>query len=95
LDAGVEIFSSFKGILTVGKAPGVGSVAGGILEALITAAIGLFVTIPALWMFTHLTRKVDVFDTEMRNSSNELLDQLLLGASSMYRPPASSAAYIH
>jgi biopolymer transport protein ExbB/TolQ len=73
----VEVINSFKGILTVGNATRVGSVAGSILEALITAAVGLLVAIPALWMFTHLTRKVDVFDGEMRNSSNELLDQLL------------------
>jgi biopolymer transport protein ExbB/TolQ len=72
----VQIINSFKSI-SYGKAPGVGSVAGGILEALITAAVGLFVAIPAVWMFTHLIRKVDVFDSEMSNSSNELLEQLL------------------
>src|SRR6202451_2760364 len=46
----VGIINAFKGISTE-KSTGLGAVAGGISEALVTTAIGLFVAIPAVWMF--------------------------------------------
>src|ERR1700720_984928 len=44
----VGIINAFKGISTQ-KATGLGAVAGGISEALITTLIGLLVAIPAVW----------------------------------------------
>jgi len=72
----VGIINAFKGISTE-KSTGLGAVAGGISEALVTTAIGLFVAIPAVWMFNFFTGKVDGFDVEMDNSSSELLDYFL------------------
>ena len=41
------------------------------------AAIGLFVAIPAVWMFNYFTTKLESFDVEMGNSASELLDYFL------------------
>ena len=51
--------------------------AGGISEALVTTAVGLFVAIPAVWMFNFFTTKLEAFDVEMDNSSSELVDYFL------------------
>jgi biopolymer transport protein ExbB/biopolymer transport protein TolQ len=72
----VGIINAFKGISTE-KSTGLGAVAGGISEALVTTAIGLFVAIPAVWMFNLFTGKIEAFDVEMGNSSSELIDYFL------------------
>jgi len=72
----VGIINAFKGIATE-KATGLGAVAGGISEALVTTAVGLFVAIPAVWMFNYFTGKIEAFDVEMGNSSSELIDYFL------------------
>ncbi len=72
----VGIINAFKGIATE-KATGIGAVAGGISEALVTTAIGLFVAIPAVWMFNYFTQKIEGFDVEMGNSSSELIDYFI------------------
>ena len=72
----VGIINAFKGISTE-KSTGLGAVAGGISEALVTTAIGLFVAIPAVWMFNYFTSKIEAFDVEMGNSSSELIDYFL------------------
>jgi biopolymer transport protein ExbB/biopolymer transport protein TolQ len=72
----VGIINAFKGISTE-KSTGLGAVAGGISEALVTTAIGLFVAIPAVWMFNYFTNKIEAFDVEMGNSSSELIDYFL------------------
>jgi biopolymer transport protein ExbB len=70
------IINAFKGIATE-KATGLGAVAGGISEALVTTAVGLFVAIPAVMMFNYFTNRVEAFDVEMGNSSSELIDYFL------------------
>jgi biopolymer transport protein ExbB len=72
----VGILNAFRGIQE-SKATGLGAVAGGISEALVTTAIGLFVAIPAVWMFNYFTNRVEAFDVEMDNSSSELIDYFL------------------
>jgi biopolymer transport protein ExbB len=72
----VGIINAFKGISTE-KSTGLGAVAGGISEALVTTAIGLFVAIPAVWMFNSFTGRIESFDVEMGNSSSELIDYFL------------------
>lgn len=72
----VGILNAFKGI-SEQKATGLGAVAGGISEALVATAIGLFVAIPAVWMFNYFTNRVEAFDVEMDNSSSELIDYFL------------------
>jgi biopolymer transport protein ExbB/TolQ len=72
----VGIINAFKGISTE-KSTGLGAVAGGISEALVTTAIGLFVAIPAVWMYNYFSGRIEAFDVEMGNSSSELIDYFL------------------
>jgi biopolymer transport protein ExbB len=72
----VGIINAF-GAISTEKSTGLGAVAGGISEALVTTAIGLFVAIPAVWMFNYFTGKIEAFDVEMGNSSSELIDYFL------------------
>jgi biopolymer transport protein ExbB len=72
----VGIINAFTGISTE-KSTGLGAVAGGISEALITTALGLLVAIPAVWVYNYFTGKIEAFDVEMGNSSSELIDYFL------------------
>jgi len=72
----VGIINAFQGISSQ-KSTGLGAVAGGISEALVTTAIGLFVAIPAVWMYNVFTGRIEAFDVEMGNSSSELIDYFL------------------
>lgn len=72
----VGIINAFQGISTE-KATGLGAVAGGISEALVATAIGLFVAIPAVWMYNMFTSNIEAFDVEMSNSSSELIDYFI------------------
>jgi biopolymer transport protein ExbB len=72
----IGIINAFKGISSE-KSVGLGAVAGGISEALVTTAVGLFVAIPAVWMYNYFTNRVEAFDVEMGNSSSELVDYFL------------------
>jgi biopolymer transport protein ExbB len=72
----VGIINAFK-TMAAQKTPGIGAIAGGISEALVTTAIGLFVAVPAVWMYNYFTGRIDAFDVEMGNSSSELVDYFL------------------
>jgi biopolymer transport protein ExbB/biopolymer transport protein TolQ len=72
----VGIINAFAGIAAE-SATGLAAVAGGISEALVATAIGLFVAIPAVWMFNFFTTRVEAFDIEMDNSSSELIDYFI------------------
>ncbi|HEV2202356.1 MAG TPA: MotA/TolQ/ExbB proton channel family protein [Bryobacteraceae bacterium] len=72
----VGIINAFKGI-SQEKSTGLGAVAGGISEALVTTAVGLFVAIPAVWMYNYFSGRISAFDVEMGNSSSELLDYFI------------------
>src|SRR5580692_4387175 len=54
----VGIINAFKGISTE-KSTGLGAVAGGISEALVTTAVGLFVAVPAVWMYNYFTNRIE------------------------------------
>jgi biopolymer transport protein ExbB/biopolymer transport protein TolQ len=72
----VGIINAFKGMASA-KSAGLSSVAGGISEALVTTAFGLFVAVPAVWAYNIFTGKVEAFGIEMTNSSSELLDYFI------------------
>ena len=72
----VGIITAFKGIASE-KSAGLGAVAAGISEALVTTAVGLFVAVPAVWMFNFFSSKLEAFDVEMGNSSSELIDYFI------------------
>jgi biopolymer transport protein ExbB len=70
------IISAFQGISASGTV-GIAAVSAGISEALVTTAIGLFVAIPAVWVYNYFTNKIEAFDVEMDNSSSELIDYFI------------------
>ncbi len=72
----IGIINAFKGIASE-KSAGLGAVASGISEALVTTAFGLFVAVPAVWMFNVFTTRVESFNVEMDNSSSELIDYFI------------------
>ncbi len=72
----IGIITAFRGIASE-KSAGLGAVSAGISEALVTTAVGLFVAIPAVWMFNFFTNKLEAFDVEMGNSSSELIDYFI------------------
>src|SRR5205823_3792133 len=39
--------------------------------------VGLFVAIPAVWVYNYFTSKIEAFDVEMDNSSSELIDYFI------------------
>jgi biopolymer transport protein ExbB/biopolymer transport protein TolQ len=70
------VINAFQGIAATGSG-GLGAVSGGISEALVGTAIGLFVAIPAVWFYNYLTGKIEYFNVEMDNSSSELVDYFI------------------
>lgn len=79
----VGLFGTVLGIIhafasmSAEKTTGLTAVAGGISEALVTTAIGLFVAIPAVWAYNYFSGKIEAFDIEMDNSGSELVDYFL------------------
>ena len=84
----IGIINAFRGMAISGSG-GIGAVSAGIAEALVTTALGLFVAIPAAWMFNHFTNVLERFQVEMSNSSSELVDFFI---KSRLRRHASQAA---
>ncbi|MGD0307755.1 MAG: MotA/TolQ/ExbB proton channel family protein [Acidobacteriota bacterium] len=72
----VGIINAFQGMKTEETA-GIAAVAGGIAEALVTTAFGLFVAVPAVWAYNAFTNRIETFTIEMDNSSSELIDYFL------------------
>lgn len=67
------IINAFRGMQLTGSG-GIGAVAGGISEALVTTAVGIGVAVLALWVYNMLNSKIEVFDAEMGNTSSQVLD---------------------
>ena len=70
------VINAFQGIAATGSG-GLGAVSGGISEALVGTAVGLFVAIPAVWFYNYLTGNIEYFNVEMDNSSSELVDYFI------------------
>ena len=69
----IGIINAFRGMATTGSG-GIAAVSAGIAEALVTTALGLFVAIPAAWMFNYFTGRIERLQVEMSNSASELID---------------------
>ncbi len=67
------IINAFRGMALTGSG-GIGAVAGGISEALITTAFGIGVAIIALWCYNVLINRVEIYGTEMANTTSQILD---------------------
>jgi biopolymer transport protein ExbB/TolQ len=84
------IIHAFQGMAISGSG-GLGAVSAGIAEALVTTAFGLFVAIPAVWMYNYFLNKVERFQVEMSNSSSQLVDYFIKNEA-RWRSGAASAA---
>jgi biopolymer transport protein ExbB len=79
----VGLFGTVFGVITafhsmaVSGSGGIGAVAAGISEALITTAFGIVVAVIAVMFFNFLLNKVDIFTGEMANASSELIDHYI------------------
>lgn len=69
------IINAFRNIAATGSG-GMSVVSGGIAEALVTTALGIFVAIPAVAGFNYFTGKVEVFHIEMNRASTKLVNRL-------------------
>ncbi|MFC2169479.1 MotA/TolQ/ExbB proton channel family protein, partial [Acidobacteriota bacterium] len=67
------IINAFRGMALTGSG-GIGAVAQGIAEALITTAFGIGVAIIALWCFNTLNTRIEVYSGEMSNTSSQVID---------------------
>ena len=72
----IGIINAFQGMAVSGSG-GLGAVSAGIAEALGATALGLFVAVPAVWLYNYFTNKVDRFQVEMSNSSSQLVDYFI------------------
>jgi biopolymer transport protein ExbB len=79
----VGLFGTVFGIInafqsmSVSGSGGIGAVAAGISEALITTGFGIIVAVVAVWFFNSLLNRVDIFTGEMANASSELIDHFI------------------
>ena len=64
----IGIINAFRGMAMSGSG-GIAAVSAGIAEALVTTAFGLFVAIPAVWMYNYFLNNVERFQVEMSNSA--------------------------
>ena len=72
----IGIITAFQGMAVSGSG-GLGAVSAGIAEALGATAFGLFVAIPAVWLYNYFLNKVERFQVEMSNSSSQLIDYFM------------------
>ncbi|MGB8953422.1 MAG: MotA/TolQ/ExbB proton channel family protein [Candidatus Aminicenantales bacterium] len=67
------IINAFRGMAVTGSG-GIGAVAAGISEALVTTAFGIGVAIIALWFYNWLNSKIEIYDAEMANTTSQVID---------------------
>ena len=72
----IGIITAFQGMALSGSG-GLGAVSAGIAEALGATALGLFVAVPAVWMYNYFLNKIERFNVEMSNSSSQLVDYFI------------------
>lgn len=72
----VGIMNSFFGMAATGSG-GIGSVAGGIAEALVNTAAGILVALPAVWAFNYFLGRMERVHSEIDNASSELIDYFI------------------
>jgi biopolymer transport protein ExbB/biopolymer transport protein TolQ len=87
----VGIINAFRGIAATGSG-GMGAVSGGIAEALVATALGIFVAIPAVVAFNHFTGKLENFHVEMNRASSQLVNCLFKVPEVMVRENKAAVA---
>jgi biopolymer transport protein ExbB/biopolymer transport protein TolQ len=87
----VGIINAFRGIAATGSG-GMAAVSGGIAEALVATALGIFVAIPAVVAFNHFTGKLENFHVEMNRASSQLVNHLFKVPEVMVRENKAAVA---
>lgn len=72
------IINAFIGIQKSGGEGGMGSVSGGIAEALVVTAFGLLVAIPAVAVYNYFTGVVDKMVVDMDEVASEMVEAVVL-----------------
>jgi biopolymer transport protein ExbB/TolQ len=67
------IINAFRGMALTGSG-GIGAVAAGIAEALVTTAFGIGVAVIALWFYNLLNARIEVYEAEMSNTASQIVD---------------------
>jgi len=78
------IINAFRNIAATGSG-GMSVVSGGIAEALVTTALGIFVAIPAVAAFNYFTGRIENFHIEMNRASTKLVNRLFKAPQIMER----------
>jgi biopolymer transport protein ExbB/biopolymer transport protein TolQ len=71
----VGIINAFRNIAATGSG-GMSVVSGGMAEALVATALGIFVAIPAVAAFNSFTGRIETFHVEMNRASTQLVNCL-------------------
>ena len=71
----VGIINAFRSIAATGSG-GMSVVSGGMAEALVSTALGIFVAIPAVVAFNTFTSKIETFHVEMNRAASQLVNRL-------------------
>jgi biopolymer transport protein ExbB/biopolymer transport protein TolQ len=71
------VVNAFTGMAEAGSG-GLAAISAGIAEALITTALGLFVAIPAVWLYNYFTAKIDFIGMEIDYGGKEFMNFLLV-----------------
>ena len=71
----VGIINAFRNIAATGSG-GMSVVSGGIAEALVSTALGIFVAIPAVVAFNSFTGKIETFHVQMNRASTQIVNCL-------------------
>jgi len=71
----VGIINAFRGIAATGSG-GMAAVSGGIAEALVATALGIFVAIPAVVSYNNFLGRLERFQVEMNRASSQLVNFL-------------------
>ena len=69
------VVNAFQGMSTGGG--GLEAITAGIAEALITTAFGLFVALPAVWLYNYFINRIDYISMEITYATKEFVDFLL------------------
>ena len=77
------IVNAFTGMALSGSG-GLAAISAGIAEALITTAAGLFVAIPAVWLYNYFQTKIENLTVEMTYTSKEFVDFLIKSVGSEF-----------
>jgi biopolymer transport protein ExbB/biopolymer transport protein TolQ len=85
----VGIINAFTSIAAAGSG-GMAVVSGGIAEALVSTALGIFVAIPAVVGFNHFTGKIENFHVEMNRASSQLVNCLFKIPAELRMPAANT-----